>query len=311
MNFFQSTHAHTLFTRAFGNRVIEVTSPDGHHFLLAQVSGGRGLSRYLTTKVVVWHGPAGDPDAEQFEALLEGLRRRLPWYTLFVQFRMAEERPGLEGVFVDSGYHHADRLNLLTPVADLELTWKGLSASRRREIRRSEAGGLTTAKQPTPEQVRGFYQLLRRLYRHKVRKPLPDEAFFQEFNRLVSEGVIPGVFIVCMLNQRVVGGIVCPVTPGDTMYELYICGDDQALNGLRVYPSVMATWAAMEEANRMGCHTFDFMGMGVPERPYGVREFKARFGGKWINPGRWNRVYNPLLYYLAEVLYNVYHWLKR
>lgn len=73
----------------------------------------------------------------------------------------------------------------------------------------------------------------------------------------------------------------------------------------------MATWAAMEAGNRLGCINFDFMGLGIPTREYGVREFKSRFGGNWVNHGRWSRVNNPLLYSFAELGYNIMRLAKK
>lgn len=308
-SFYQSSYGQFFFTEAMGSRIIQVHATNGQGSLLVQLSGGKGLSRFFTTKAVVWHGPAGAPMPEAFDDMLTRLHEVIPWYTLFVQFRMAEERPELERPFRAHGYRHADRLNLLTPAGDTQTAWDQMSPSRRREVRRSQQGGMTTSNRPTDEQVSAFYELLRHRYRHRVRKPLPDLSFFRSFNTMTSDGSLPGCFIVCLWQGKVVGGIVCPMTPGETLYELYVAGADQELSKYHVYPSVMATWTAITEAGRLGCHTFDFMGMGVPGKPYGVRDFKARFGGRWVNPGRWNKIYNPFLYHLTELLYNLHHWL--
>jgi len=57
---------------------------------------------------------------------------------------------------------------------------------------------------------------------------------------------------------------------------------------------VLATWAAIEYALEQSIPKFDFMGVGIPEREYGVREFKSRFGGKMVNYGRFARISNRL-----------------
>ena len=52
------------------------------------------------------------------------------------------------------------------------------------------------------------------------------------------------------------------------------------------------------------------MGVGKPDQEYGVRDFKARFGGELVNYGRLTRINNPFLYSLAEFGYNVLALLK-
>nr|HPN23204.1 peptidoglycan bridge formation glycyltransferase FemA/FemB family protein [Tenuifilaceae bacterium] len=76
------------------------------------------------------------------------------------------------------------------------------------------------------------------------------------------------------------------------------------------YPSVMATWAAIEYAYLNKIHFFDFMGAGQPDENYGVREFKARFGGNEVNYGRFINILNPFLYNLGKIGLNILKLLK-
>ena len=74
---------------------------------------------------------------------------------------------------------------------------------------------------------------------------------------------------------------------------------------------MLATWAAMEYAIENKIESFDFMGVGRPDVPYGVRDFKERFGGKQVNYGRLTRINNKFLYNTAELGYNILALLKR
>jgi lipid II:glycine glycyltransferase (peptidoglycan interpeptide bridge formation enzyme) len=42
------------------------------------------------------------------------------------------------------------------------------------------------------------------------------------------------------------------------------------------------------------------MGAGAPDQDYGVREFKARFGGELVNYGRFIRINNKFLFNLGK-----------
>jgi lipid II:glycine glycyltransferase (peptidoglycan interpeptide bridge formation enzyme) len=110
-------------------------------------------------------------------------------------------------------------------------------------------------------------------------------------------------------DGRVIGGIVCPVSPDKTIYEWYVCGLDQEFK--ESYPSVLATWAGIDYAVKHNIPTFDFMGVGIPGRNYGVRTFKARFGGEMVNFGRYARVNNRLIYFISEMGYNFLALMKK
>lgn len=305
---YENIPGHTFFWIAGFDDKEELTSA-----MLVHLSGNPGLSRWLTTKAIIWHGPVwtGAPDPAILAAMLEELRKQLPANTLYTQFRNQTAGIELNTAFSEAGYRFADRLNLITPIHDKEAAWKALSPSRRREIRQSIANGLVLETKPDDHQVKAFYGILRELYKTKVYKPLPRAEVFIRFAQGIRSGDIPGIMILCIFNGRVVGGMAAPISPGSTIYEYYICGLDETLRPRNIFPSVMATWGVMEEGQRLGCKNFDFMGMGIPHRSYGVREFKARFGGNWINPGRWNRIHNLPLYLMAELAYNIFFFFRK
>jgi len=53
------------------------------------------------------------------------------------------------------------------------------------------------------------------------------------------------------------------------------------------------------------------MGVGVPGKDYGVREFKSKFGGEMVNFGRFGRVNNKFLYAITEMGFNFLALLKK
>jgi hypothetical protein len=204
---------------------------------------------------------------------------------------------------------------------------QNMSTSRRRQIRKGLASGAVIIEPQNMDQLREFYAILSDLYRHKVRKPLPGRPFFENFYNLTSprpphparsEAEIPpwrdtrtpiGIIRLVKYGDRIIGGILAPVTPGKCIYEWYVCGLDKEYKDQ--YPSVLATWAAIDYAIRNEIESFDFMGVGKPGKPYGVREFKARFGGETVNYGRFTRINNKFLYHIAELGYNVLALVKK
>ena len=94
-----------------------------------------------------------------------------------------------------------------------------------------------------------------------------------------------------------------PVLDRRCIYEWYICGND--IDYREQYPSVMATWAAMNYAAEHCIARFDVMGAGVPNVPYGVRDFKADFGGNLVEQGRFIHIAKPIWYRIGELGVNI------
>ncbi len=283
--------------------------PSGH--LLVQVVYKPGLLRFFTTRAIIWHGPVLYDNSEPICLLsaLKGLQKVLPWYTLFIQFRNLEYNDALSSDFRKSGFQFSERLNLVKPISPISAAWASLSESRKRQVRKSKANGLEIIREPTAQEIYDFYELLSDLY-DRISKPLPTVAFFMKFYELSLSGEINGFISLARFQGKIVGGIVCPYGKTGRVYEYYIAGKDKELAAYKVYPSVALTWEGMVRGAELGCTLFDFMGLGVPERPYGVRNFKIRFGGQIINPGRWNKIINKPLYFIAELLYNLNYLIR-
>ena len=110
------------------------------------------------------------------------------------------------------------------------------------------------------------------------------------------EGV--GKYLLVKHQGNVIGGMMCPILDGKAIYEWYVCGMDEKYR--EQYPSVMATYAAIEYAKRNNLPLFDFMGAGEPDIPYGVRDFKMEFGGELVEHGRFLCIRKPILYEIGK-----------
>ena len=81
---------------------------------------------------------------------------------------------------------------------------------------------------------------------------------------------------------------------GGGVYEWYACGKDGVFKN--IHPSSVTKYAGMKYAADNGYAVFDMMGAGKPDEEYGVRDFKAEFGGELVEYGRWLAVTKPLMY---------------
>ena len=58
-----------------------------------------------------------------------------------------------------------------------------------------------------------------------------------------------------------------------------------------MFLGALLPWKIMEWGHENGYKLFDFGGAGKPNIPYGVRDYKLKFGGDLVNFGRFEKVH--------------------
>ena len=257
------------------------------------------IKQFFTRRAIIIGGPllAEDISNEALSMLLTSLRN-LPslqggagvGLPIYIETRNFHDYSKWKSVFEANGFAYQ-------PHYDIHVHCNAqhqMSERRQRELKRAIKNGAMVCEAQTEQEVRDWYQILHRLYREKVRTPLFSEEFFLQFYR---NGV--GKYLLVKKDDKVIGGMMCPILPGKAIYEWYVCGLDEEYRELS--PSVVATAAAINYAKVHGLSLFDFMGAGQPDVPYGVRDFKLEFGGEIVEYGRFLCIRKPLLYKIGQI----------
>ncbi len=311
-NFFQSPEFYKmcLEVKNFHPKVIQVYDEKDNllgSLLAIIISESNGIKGFLSSRTVIYGGPLidekNDKHSEILDKLLKGLINRVKNKSLFIQFRNFFSQKKHIDTFNRNGFNLQERLNSIVDTS-IEKAWKNISESKRRQIKKSLRSGAEIFIPTTIDEIREFYKLLFELYKYKVKKPLPDWTFFKEFFERIHNTEF-GKYLLIRFEGRIIGGILSPVTPTKTIYEWYVCGLDKEYKEKGIYPSILATYAAIDYAIKNNISEFDFMGVGKPNKEYGVRDFKMKFGGKTVNFGRFERINNKFLYSVAEFGYNL------
>ena len=240
--------------------------------------------------------------SDVLRALLKALKLLIPANTVFVEIRNLHQWGEEAAIFQELGFVWHDHLNDILPVHAKNQVFSAIKPAKQRQIRRGIENGAIIRPAEGQGEVEEFYGLLSELYKKKVRKPLPPLTFFINFyQKIQSES--KGVILIVSYREKVIGGMVCPFSGRHTIHEWYICSLQNRLKHL--YPGVLATWAGIDFAITNKFRYFDFMGIGSPQKPYGVRNFKTKFGGEIINFGRWQLIHNKFRYNLAVFGYNL------
>ena len=278
------------------------------------------IKQYFTRRAIIIGGPclADDCSMDEAETLMKAVREKLSFTPslihsfihspIYIETRNFNDYSRWKEAFEKAGFEYQKHLNFHVDCTDKEAMWERMSENRKRQIKRVTNEGLKeltnerlTSEGVTEQDVREWYEILKELYRTKVRTPLWPVEFFLEAYR---QGV--GKFMIVRHEGKIIGGSMVVMDEGmkelkrtGAVYEWFECGMNAQYKDQ--YPSVCATYAGMCYAAENGMARYDMMGAGEPGVPYGVRDFKAEFGGKMVEHGRFEYICKPLLYKIGTI----------
>ena len=77
------------------------------------------------------------------------------------------------------------------------------------------------------------------------------------------------------------------------------------------YPNDLLPWEVFKCGKKSGYSIFDFGGAGKPDKKYGVRDYKKKFGGRLVNYGRFEKVHSPIKFKMAKVGFSLWKKIRR
>lgn len=260
-----------------------------------QSDGGK-IKSFLSRRAIINAGPllSDDISDEELSLLLFTVKRKLSGKAIYIEMRNFFDYSRFKKTFKKCGFEYRPHLNFQIDTRTETAVLNNMGKSRKRDIRVSIREGAELVLSPSKAQVEEYYHILENLYKTKVKTPLFPLSFFQILN---SHDY--GKLILVKYGDEIIGGTVCVGIEGTPLYEWFACGKDGRYKN--VYASTLATYGGIEYAYKNRFPIFDMMGAGKPNEGYGVRDFKAKFGGKLVEDGRYLCVLNPLLYNIGKL----------
>ena len=232
----------------------------------------------------------------QTDALLKLLvfvRQQLRNKAIYIETRNFHDYSAYRNCFEQAGWNYQPHLNFHVDTSSMDTLMANMGKSRKRDVKTSLRDGAQIIEKPTLEQLKAYYAILLDLYQTKVKTPLFPFYFFEKLYALPEAR-----FLLVEWQGEIIGGTVCVVLEGKAMYEWFACGKDGISKS--IFPSTLATYAGMTYAAEHNLPLFDMMGAGKPEESYGVRDFKAKFGGELVEHGRYLCVCQKWLYQIGK-----------
>ncbi len=259
----------------------------------------------LTTRAIAYGSVLCEPGAtgeRALQALLSAYSQAVAWRVLFIELRNLCDLHALAPVLTTCGFVSEEHLDYLIDLNQSpEELLKSIGPRTRKKIRQGlRRGNLRVSEVKEKADVRRCYGLIRQSYA-TAGVPLADPSLFDAaFEILYPRGMCK--FWLATVDGADVAASV-ELAYKDTVYGWYGGIDRRYSEHL---PGELLMWHILNWGIENGYRVYDFGGAGRPGEKYGVRDFKAKFGGRLVAYGRYRLVPQPLRWKFFQTGYGLY-----
>jgi lipid II:glycine glycyltransferase (peptidoglycan interpeptide bridge formation enzyme) len=263
-----------------------------------------GLLRRLTTRSVVYGSVLCQDNVAGQKALyllLNTYAKNIASQSLYTELRNLHNVTNLQPVLRDCGYVYEDHLNYLIDLErPLEDIMQSIGHRTRKQIRREVKKSRVIIKEVNQrDQLIEWYKVLQETYT-VAKVPLADATLFEAaYDILYPRGMVK--FLTAWIEDT------CVACSAELLFKDVIYGWYGGVNrAFTAYvPNEMLIWHILQWGVENGYRVYDFGGAGEPTKEYGVRNFKAKFGGNLVCYGRNVFVQAPGLLRLSKQAYHL------
>ncbi len=258
-----------------------------------------GFLSSLSKRAVMMQAPIFD-EIEAIDFLLSEYSKIMKHKVVYSEVRNHYDPECISQAMIKNGFKYEDHLNIIVDLFQSEnILWEQIHSKRRNEIRKAEKNGVKV-KRLSDEYLVESYSIIKEVY-EKAKLPLPSILFFENALRNSSKYMGMRIYGACLDDDLI--GIMITLQYKNIVYDLYAGSKSKYYDK---NPNDIIPWEVFKQCKNEGKTIFDFGGAGKPNVPYGVRDYKMKFGGKFVNYGRFTLVNNPLKMKLAETGFKIY-----
>lgn len=254
-----------------------------------------GLLGRLTARSIINGGPCIENDNPAIlEIILKEYIKLIKTLVIYSQFRNFWDWSKVKDIFHKNGILFEEHLNIIVDLKKSELElWKEVQNKRKNEIRKAVKEGTSFSVRDSLKDLSICYRILVLVYK-RAKLPIPSYAFFKNIFQYSTNNF--GLKMFCAINQDKIVGCMIALVYKDIIYDFFAGAEPQYYNK---HPNDLIPWEVFKWGQIHKYTKFDFGGAGKPGIKYGVRDYKQKFGGAFINFGRFQIIHQPLFYSFA------------
>jgi serine/alanine adding enzyme len=261
----------------------------------------------LSARAIVWGGPLILENGNEITTLiLAEFDKICNKKVIYSQFRNLWNVEKVSSAFYNSGYSFEEHLDIISDLTLSEqILYKKIVPNGRNKISKAIRAGTIVKPIVNKDSLKDIYSILDEVYK-KIKLPLPHIKYFESaWDIMFHLG-----YLKCFgaYNNNILIGVRIELIYKKTIYDWYAGGLTYHLDK---FPNDILPWEIIKWGSENGFDKFDFGGAGKPNIPYGVRDFKMKYGGTLVNYGRFEKVHKPFLMSIARVGFKFWKLLKR
>jgi len=305
-NIFQTPEMYEVYLKTKNYEPILVTVINNNEIkgilLACNIKENRFLGS-LTSRSIIIGGPLiKNNDSLILTQLLKKYEQKIKKKVVYSQIRNLVDTSNLKQTFIDNGFDYDEHLNILINLEKSEQElWDAMTRDRKKSIKKGqkELEVKLISYENNEYQIDSIYNLLRVVYK-RVRLPLPSKEYFLNVMKsLYPKGYIK---IFGAYKYNVLVGVRLVLCYKRLIYDWYAGANDDFLE---YRPNDTLIWNILKWGRENGYKQFDFGGAGKPNVPYGVRDFKIKFGGEMVCFGRYQYVFKPSIMFLGKLAFKL------
>lgn len=300
---YEETDNHTPFVVATLNKTNEITG-----IVVGVKINYFRMNNFMFSRNIIIGGPiAKRNNIEIIKILLEEINRNYSSLAVYNEVRNISNQLTFNDAYQSTGYKFYSHLNFLIDLYhDSDNLWNNLNNSKRRLIKKASKMNLIFENLTlTESNIINGYQIILDVYR-RAKLPLPNIDFFISAMKFSNNDFKLLLFSVNLDNKMI--GVRFALA-----YQSYVYGwyAGSFSDYYRYNPNEYLAWNTLLWCKSNGYSIFDFGGAGRPNIAYGVRNFKAKFGGTLVNYGRYKRVNFPVIMIIMKLAFSLYRSLQK
>ena len=259
----------------------------------------RFSSRSIVFGGVLWE--QSNEGCKGLNLLLDKFKKETRNHHLFTELRNISQTTAVQDVLHQNKFFYEDHLNYLI---NLDCTPDEVMQNFRKRTRKHISRGLRKGKVNVEfiqdrDRLYDCYDLIEKTYQY-AQIPIADVSMFEAaFDILAPNDMVH--FVLATVDDVPVATSV-ELLYKDTIYGWY-SGMDRNYSSFT--PNELLMWHILSWGAENDYKVYDFGGAGKPDEDYGVRDFKAKFGGELVNFGRNKHIPSPVFYKFAEFGYEI------
>jgi len=261
----------------------------------------------LSSRCVTWGGPLikdsllPNEKNEVLSLILKKLNDIVKRKALYMEFRNLWNTNDSRRIFENNGYEWEDHLDILIDLTKSEeALWQQMKRNRKRNIKKAKNYGVSFREATSRSEVYEIINLIKNTY-SRANLFLSDKSLFLSAWNILKPKELVNFFYLSFNNNMV--SARTELLYKNMVYDWYAGTSD---DGYKYHFNDYIVWAIWLWAKDNGYSIFDFGGAGNPNKPYGPRDFKLRFGGQMVNFGRYKGIYRKITFKLLMKGLDIY-----